>query len=251
MKALTISNCYISCPMSVPQQTLDSYVEYAKKHLKANTVAYWERGTTYNVSKTKDLLRLTDAFIVVLPNNSFKHNIGSLPSGTRNELIQFLGFKEGWENGEKHLFIAYTNRADGPMFYSATYEINGLIEGVSGSKFNFRDYCSNYKTRTAEQAHDDLIDSFDDSKPIISLKDICMATGMIGVEAKRMVEELMRKGGDKLLFEYLESIGVRAKYNKNKPSGETIHSVLKLVDTPALQTKEEGYDRRILLLRRH
>lgn len=145
--------------MSVPQQTLDAFVQTAKDQL-CNEVHYWQRNTPYTADMYKSLLSTVDAIIVLLPNNSFKHSISSLPSGTKSELVTFIGFMEGWNHGTKHIFIGYIPSTGKPTIYSASYSMYGLIEGVGGSARNFGEYCNNYKIKTAKEAHDDLIDTY-------------------------------------------------------------------------------------------
>lgn len=240
MKAPTISSCYISCPMSVSQQTLDSYVAYAKEHLGTNDVHYWKRGTPYSKEVTQTVISAVDAFIVILPDNEFKFGINSLPSGTRSELLYAISVKEEGLLNNKEIFIAYTNKADGAMFYSASYNKEGLIQGVSGSKYNFREYCSNFKTKTSQEVErEERID------PIL-LSHIADITGMTKDQVKAKAAWLLKRGGHSMVTEWLEKIGVRPKYNTEKRPLESFKMVI-LDLTP----QKEEYDRRILLLRSH
>jgi hypothetical protein len=114
---------YISCPMSVPDRFL-TWVSNALTSL-GNNVRYWRRGTEYAETK---YIQQCDVFCIILPDNSFKHYLHSLPTGTRKELVLA-------EDLHKTIILAYATGAGEMCFYNTTIE-DGVIKGVAGTYNN-------------------------------------------------------------------------------------------------------------------
>lgn len=121
MKKLKV---YISCPMSVPIERLETY---AKEILKMGAdVEYWARGTTY----TNYALKRADVMVVLLEKNAWKASMSTISRGTCSEI------RTAWEE-EIDVYLAYINGQNEYAIYDTT-QINGMLTGVAGTSDKFR-----------------------------------------------------------------------------------------------------------------
>lgn len=130
---MKISSCYLSCPLSVPQQTLDKYIKKLRQCLPTEQVRYYKRGTSYDEGVYDMTIYGADAFVLVLPDNSFRLPLDKLTAGCKRELILAMSCN-------KRLYLAY-EAAQGFNIYEAViiYE-NGIpkrFEGIAGTSGNF------------------------------------------------------------------------------------------------------------------
>lgn len=111
---------YISCPISIPEKTLDKYVQAASK--LGVRVSYWSRGTIY--CETPNITSC-DAFVLILPEEQFKCSLSKLPAGCRSELTTAM-------THHKNIFLGYTT-AEGYVRFYTTNVTQGEIRGQGGS----------------------------------------------------------------------------------------------------------------------
>lgn len=108
---------YVSCPMSIGQDKLDSVlVDLRKIGFVARA---WKRNTPYIED---EYIPDCDYFVVILPDLKWTYEIDDLPSGTRKELKLAINLK-------KPIFIAYQTQNHGINIYKATigeYDIEGI-----------------------------------------------------------------------------------------------------------------------------
>lgn len=158
---MKISSCYVSCPLSVPQQTLDKYTQKLRGWITHDKVWWYQRGSAYKEVFFNKVIQDADAFILVLPNNEFKLPIERLTAGCKRELIHAL-------NNNKPTYLAY-EAASGFNIYEAVIEMNGssketlynsaIFSGVAGTSGNFEDVVQ--RTKRIDDAKADAQSSKD------------------------------------------------------------------------------------------
>lgn len=115
---------YVSCPMVVPQTTLDKILKElnASNDILASAHARGGMYTTRNLEES-------EAIVIVHPENKFKFNQRTLPNGVLKEfnMARLLA---------KKLYLCYFPQSGNnvPYFYSIDYEVNnGNISGIAGT----------------------------------------------------------------------------------------------------------------------
>lgn len=217
-----ISSFYLSCPMNVDSSTLMSFVKLGASCLYNPANAhYWVRGTPYNTTEYTSMIINVDAFLIILPSNSFKHPLINLPSGTRSELNKAIA-------ANKPLYLCYISK-DGPKIYSASISDDGkMIEGVTGTHRNFKDDCT-------------------EGKKVITYREIAEAVGISHQSVKQYLTSLGSVKTGELLDRILMGEDVRIPTASTAAEYDiAVHT--KQGKTSALQTTQ--VPARVLLLKR-
>jgi hypothetical protein len=142
-----MKSAYISCPMTIPQSILSDVIRLVEYYdVKPQ---WWTKGAVYNEHYFSDLIKNTDAFIVILPDLAWSYEGYKMTSGSRKELIIAVKAK-------RPIYLAYKNKNDGLGIYAANVItsvsdnsgeyipdiiINGVY-GVESTRYNFRDIMS-------------------------------------------------------------------------------------------------------------
>lgn len=123
-----LSSVYVSCPMSVEASKLNKVIETTKS-LGVST-SYWQRGTTYNELGYADIIKKSDAFILIMPDNRWNMTIEKLSAGSQKELR--LALRAG-----KPVFIVYQASSGFNIYNAVINDHNDFISGISGTSHNF------------------------------------------------------------------------------------------------------------------
>jgi hypothetical protein len=100
---------YVSCPISVPQSTLDKIMARIVGISYVKQATHWKRGS-FNYDPT--MLATADVVIIVHPNNSFDFRLEELPVGVRKE------FDEAIKLNKKVLLAYHGVISDSYNFYT-------------------------------------------------------------------------------------------------------------------------------------
>lgn len=128
---------YVSCPMVVPQTTLDKILKELNASNDILALAY-PRGEMYTTRNLEE----SDALVIVHPENKFKFNQRTLPNGVLKEFNRARLLA-------KKIYLCYFPQTGNnvPYFYSIDYEVtNGNISGIagtSGSLFSMAENANN------------------------------------------------------------------------------------------------------------
>lgn len=146
---------YISCPKTVPQETLSEFAKLIRSW--GADVCYWARGSIYKDNR----LREADAVVVLLPNLVWKLPMEEIPMGTRGEI------KLAKELG-KPLYLGYITTAGNHGVYRAMvdyYSHDTKFVGIAGTYEELSEWIHDANEKTKKEIMD-----FDDIKPAVKQK---------------------------------------------------------------------------------
>src|SRR5688572_22834200 len=137
-KSFIMKRAYVSCPMTVSQQTLDKVIAVVSKHAYA---IHWVKGSDYDEKAMKKIITDADAFILILPEVSWMCKYSSMTSGSRKEFLHAV-------DANVPVFIAYRS-SEGMGIYATEIKKNGVnilsVSGIASTRHNF-EQCMNLTT---------------------------------------------------------------------------------------------------------
>lgn len=124
---------YISCPVSIPRCDLKSFVSHIAAEYNCEVKA-WDRDGRYS---DHDLVTC-NAFLIVLPEVSWKYSMDSLPSGCKKELQKAMDL-------DIPVYLVYkVSTGDIKVYQNRIYN-NSIIEGISCSSYKFREAVDKFR----------------------------------------------------------------------------------------------------------
>ena len=172
---------YISCPMTVLQETLDKVIALVKQ--SGVDPMYWRKGSPYDPGTFMNIIQRCDAFVIILPGLAWSAKGQAMTSGSRKEMN--IAYNAGVP-----IYLAYQNKYDGIGLYSVRIEaartgegvyIVSEITGLPSTRYNFNDFIGYNKLAGAIQ--DSLITSHNEESKAID-KIYGSGNGFISEEVK-------------------------------------------------------------------
>lgn len=225
--------------MTVAQTVLDEVIGLVSSyHISPR---WWSKGTKYDEDIYTSIIRLSDAFIVILPEMAWSCKGDKMTSGSRKELAKAIHFN-------KPVYVAYKNRNDGLGIYASEVKTNSSndhvspinniaiveVSGIASTRYNFKDSFGNADTKSEvakpKTFLENLRDAYGDA--IVQRDAAVMETAIWGAKTSNRYS----KTWEQIKREMAEA-GFAVPYTKD--SSEDI--VLKNIFNPVFE-----YDKRLL-----